>query len=348
MEYNKVLFIGLGGAGQRHLRVISKLSPNSIYLAFRTTNKTPLLRANFTVDQDNSIKDSYSLRIVETFEKGLLERPELVVISTPTSLHMNFALKAVRSGANVLVEKPFSHNLEQFSELKIAALENNVQVLTSFQRRFNPNFQTIKQYLNENKIGKITAVVFNVSSYLPDWHRYEDFRNMYASKTELGGGVLLTEIHEVDLCFWFFGLPKSVFCMGGSFSDGDLPVEDTVTMILDYQNFIVTLNISFMQKKTRREMYLYGSKTSFEWQETRNQLKIIDHTTGLEEAREVEFSSPDELFEIQYKSLKSSKKNFTEEAFTIAWASIAIVEAAKKSLQTKATVDIDSLIKSLI
>ena len=111
MEYNKVLFIGLGGAGQRHLRVISKLSPNSIYLAFRTTNKTPLLRANFTVDQDNSIKDSYSLRIVETFEKGLLERPELVVISTPTSLHMNFALKAVRSGANVLVEKPFSHNL---------------------------------------------------------------------------------------------------------------------------------------------------------------------------------------------------------------------------------------------
>ena len=53
--FNKILFIGLGGAGQRHLRVIKNILPNAQLTAYRQLYKTPYLNSNFTVNEDLSI-----------------------------------------------------------------------------------------------------------------------------------------------------------------------------------------------------------------------------------------------------------------------------------------------------
>ena len=57
MKYKKVLFIGLGGAGQRHLRILKQLLPSASFSAFRKTAKTPLLNSDFTVDKKRNIND---------------------------------------------------------------------------------------------------------------------------------------------------------------------------------------------------------------------------------------------------------------------------------------------------
>ena len=41
---------------------------------------------------------------------------------------------------------------------------------------------------------------------------------MYAAREDLGGGVILSQIHEMDLIYWFFGLPKAILCRGGKLS----------------------------------------------------------------------------------------------------------------------------------
>ena len=55
---------------------------------------------------------------------------------------------------------------------------------------------------------------------------------MYASRPDLGGGVILSQIHEMDLIYWLFGLPERVFALGGQLSRLEIEVEDTASTLL--------------------------------------------------------------------------------------------------------------------
>ena len=88
MKINKIFFVGLGGAGQRHLRIFKKLLPAQIeFSAYGALKKTPLLNSNFSTNSDSTIERKYDLRLFNTLEQGFDNQPDLVVISTPPSLH---------------------------------------------------------------------------------------------------------------------------------------------------------------------------------------------------------------------------------------------------------------------
>ena len=82
-----------------------------------------------------------------------------------------------------------------------------LKFLVGYQRRFS---ETVNKF--HKIIKKIKQINVVVNSYLPDWHKYENFRNMCASKKSLGGGSLLTECHELDIIIMIFGLPNKLRC----------------------------------------------------------------------------------------------------------------------------------------
>ena len=64
-----------------------------------------------------------------------------------------------------------------------------------------------KQLLDDGVIGRPLSARFFVGEYLPDFHPDEDYRKGYSARADLGGGVMLTLIHDIDLATWFFGSP---------------------------------------------------------------------------------------------------------------------------------------------
>ena len=119
MKYKKILFIGLGGAGQRHLRILYDLLPKSTdFFAFRSKSTTPLLNADFTVNSKSTLKKEYNLTELDSVESAFSIKPDLTVISTPSSLHVEYMMKAVENGSAVFVEKPWSNNLNNFTEFR--------------------------------------------------------------------------------------------------------------------------------------------------------------------------------------------------------------------------------------
>ncbi|NQV03466.1 MAG: Gfo/Idh/MocA family oxidoreductase, partial [Bacteroidia bacterium] len=261
MKIDKIFFVGLGGAGQRHLRIFKELLPEKTeFSAYRSVKKTPLLNSNFTVNKDSSLEEKYNLALFDSLEDGLVNNPDLIVISTPSSLHLQVARKAAERGINIFIEKPFSNNLDGFEDFRNLVLRNNLYFFVSFQRRFHPYITKVKQMVSNGQLGKIVSASFNVASYVPDWHPYEDYKNLYACRKELGGGVLLTEIHELDLCSWYFGFPEHVYCAGGNYSSHQLDVEDTAHVTLEYKDFSVQINLCFMQKQNRRAFSIAGTQ----------------------------------------------------------------------------------------
>ena len=125
--FKRILFIGLGGAGQRHLRLFKKnVGRETELIAFRKTSKTPVLNADFTVNQIDSLEELYGVKIFESLEKAISSKPDLAVISTPSSFHMDYAIQCAEKGINIFIEKPLAHNLDNFKKLEDLILKMNL------------------------------------------------------------------------------------------------------------------------------------------------------------------------------------------------------------------------------
>lgn len=334
MAFKRILFIGLGGAGQRHLRMFrDRLGVTCDYVAYRTTGKTPLLNANFTINKDSTVEETYNVTTFTDLDRAFETKPDLCVISTPSSLHYDVALQAAERGISVFVEKPFSHSLDGFKAFEAAILERDLGFQVSFQRRYHPQLQAIATHIKNGDMGRITNAVFNVASYIPYWHPYEDFRELYACRADLGGGVLLTEIHEIDLCLWYFGTPESVTCIGGTYSDVGLDVEDTVHMTLDYSSFSVQINLTFWQKHGRRDLFIAGEDGYFSWDQDGNVLRFDDHKGDASFTNAAPDLTNDSMFAAQTDNLIAhfgpavSPANLDDSR-----TGLAIVAAAKRSM----------------
>ena len=113
----KILFVGLGSIGQRHLRNINYLYSGTNFLAYRKLNR------KLTLDNKNNLskKDlnkKYNIKLFKNFNTALTNKPDAVFICNPTSHHMKYALLAAKKGVNVFVDKPLSNNLKNVEKLK--------------------------------------------------------------------------------------------------------------------------------------------------------------------------------------------------------------------------------------
>lgn len=342
MKIDKIFFVGLGGAGQRHLRIFKDLLPENVeYSAYRSTGKTPLLNPDFSVNYDISLEKKYDLILFKSLEEGLDNNPDLIVISTPSAFHFEVAKKAVERSINIFIEKPFSHDLVGFEEFRQLVIANNVYFFISFQRRFHPYLKKIKEIIEKGKLGKIINANFNVASYVPSWHPYEDYKEFYACKADLGGGVLLTEIHELDLCYWYFGLPNDISCIGGNYSKITLDVEDTTHVTLEYNDFAVQVNLCFMQQYNRRDLYISGTDGYVEWNEVGNNFKFINYSEEKEEVLSNPGFTNDEMFINQAKFFFNKLKKPDNKSFLeVAKSSLTIVQTAKESMKSGRKINI--------
>jgi predicted dehydrogenase len=342
----KILFVGLGGAGQRHLRIFkSLLAPQTVFTAFRSTRHTPLLNADFSVNEKDGVENHYGLKTFGDLEAALDDGPDLVVISTPSALHLDAAQSAAERGIGVFVEKPFSHNLAGFETFRNKVLTKDIVFFISFQRRFHSLIRKAQHIIADGKLGDIFSAVFNVASYVPAWHGYEDFRKLYACRKDLGGGVLLTEIHELDLCHWFFGSPRAVSCTGGTLGGVEMDVEDTAHVTLDYPGLAVNVNLCFMQKHNRRDFFVAGTKGHLEWNQDGNTLAFEDYASGKTEICTEPDAANDDMFvaQAEYFLNAVTSKNSPDQLEN-ARASLALVEVAKQSMISGGSVPLSSLV----
>ena len=119
-------------------------------------------------------------------------------------------------------------------------------------------------------------VSVDIKSLMPMWHKYENYKKLYASQKKMGGGVILTESHEIDLVRWLFGMPITSFSFAGQLSKYKMDVEDTASHIINFKlrkkNFIIQINQSFTSINQERLINIYGDKGSLKLDLNKNSL----------------------------------------------------------------------------
>jgi predicted dehydrogenase len=250
----KLLIAGLGSIGRRHLRNLTALGARDILL-YRTHNSTL---------PDEELK---GFPVETNLETALSQRPTAVIVSNPTSLHLDVAIPAAEAGCHLFLEKPISHSLHRVPEFKYLVERQAIQVFTGFQFRFHPGLMTVNRLLSEGAIGRPLSVRAHWGEYLPNWHPWEDYRHGYSARTDLGGGVILTLSHPLDYLRWLLGEVKSLWAFTGQLSDMDLRVEDNAEIGLRFDNGVLgSVHLDYNQQPPTHHLEIIGSKGTLRWE----------------------------------------------------------------------------------
>ena len=179
---------------------------------------------------------------------------------------------------DLFIEKPLSDSIKGVETLRKIVKQKKLVIQMGYHLRFHQCIIKIRKLIKQKKIGKIISIQAENGSYLPDWHPYENYRRGYAGKKELGGGIVLTQIHDVDYLYWFFGNPKSIFSVMGKFSDLDISVEDYSASIIQFKNKITAeLHLDFFQPPEFRGCKIKATNGIISWNSLDNQVKLYNN-----------------------------------------------------------------------
>jgi scyllo-inositol 2-dehydrogenase (NADP+) len=189
-------------------------------------------KANIFADQ-HRIKKAYN-EINALMNDGDIN---CIYIGLPNSLHFDYALKAIKAGKTVIIEKPFVSNLAEFDMVQKTAEENGTMVFEMTRVMELPNFKTIKDSLE--LILPVRLVTINFSQYS---RRYNDLLagkmpNVFSD--EFSGGALMDlGVYGVHLMVGLFGKPRGLLYVANHLSNS---VDLSGTLIMKYKSFIASL-----------------------------------------------------------------------------------------------------------
>jgi len=241
---NKVktaLIIGSGSIGQRHIKNLRKIGIDNI-VALRSK------KGHF-----KKLPEALKVVEVDNWEEAIASNPDVAIISNPSSLHIETARKIVDHVKGVFIEKPLSDSTNECQQLIDILNEKKVVSFIGHNMMFHPIVENIIKFYNENDIGEVVNIQCQVGQWLPDWHPYEDYKNAYYARKDLGGGVALTLIHEIHLTLELAGLPVSVVGEVSKYNKLDLEVDVCSDLMIKHKaGAISQIHLDYIQQPAHR------------------------------------------------------------------------------------------------
>ena len=214
-----VLIVGCGSIGKRHARVLHGLGVRDL----RACDPLPEQRASLLAQVP-------TVRMCRTYEAGLTDHPDTVLIGTPPWLHVPQAMQAIRAGCHVLSEKPLSDSTDGLDDLAALAAAESKKVMVAHCFRYHDGLLKARAALDADRIGRLVSVRALVGEHLPDVR--PDYRSLFSAQH--GGAFDL--MHDIDLALWYAGLPvRQVYALSGSYSDIGIDAPDVAEILIGFE-----------------------------------------------------------------------------------------------------------------
>lgn len=142
----KVGIIGFGYMGNFHYEKVSHFDDVQVTCAFDNN------------DEKLKSAEKKGLKAYKTLDEFLKEDIDLVVIATPNQWHEKYAVAAMKTGKNVLCEKPATMSVDEMNQIIRVSKETGNFFTVHQQRRFDPDYRVVKDIVNSGAIGKITTI----------------------------------------------------------------------------------------------------------------------------------------------------------------------------------------------
>ena len=191
-------------------------------------------------------------------------KPDGLIIATPTVLHIDQAMKCIEKKIPLLIEKPISVHAKDAITLIKRSKELDVPLLIGQHRRHNQIIKTTKKILDEGVLGEIRSIQATCWFYKPDHY----FDAAPWRKLKGAGPIYVNLIHDVDLLRYFCGEVKTVYANAIRSTRG-YDNEDVASAVLTFKNDIIA-NVSVSD----------SISSQWSWETTSNEHPVYPNTNN--------------------------------------------------------------------
>lgn len=242
----EVLVVGLGSIAKRHIDALKKINPQTIIYA---------LRSQKTAVNYSGVKNIFSLDSI------CIEQLSFVIISNPTAQHYDSIAQMINLGKPLFIEKPLFDQITDKTEALVTdIISKNIPTYVACNLRFLHAIQNLKNILKNERINEVNAYC---GSYLPDWRPGQDYKKGYSANKEMGGGVHIDLIHELDYIYWLFGEPKTTKSFFSNQSSLEISAYDYANYLWQYEGFSASIILNYYRRDSKRNIEIVTNNNTF-------------------------------------------------------------------------------------
>ena len=198
----KAGIVGMGHMGERHIN------------SYKNIDSVEVGAVNDV--RINELKGKFDLKGIKTYEKldDLLndKNIDFVDICLPTFLHKEHTIKALDASKHVICEKPMAMNAEECDAMIEAQKKSNKFLMIAQCLRFWPEYEILKDYVSQNKLGRLLSLYLLRACQTPSW----SWNNWIMKGSKSGGAILDLHVHDVDMVNYLLDIPEAVYSVGAN------------------------------------------------------------------------------------------------------------------------------------
>ena len=243
----KVLIIGLGSIALKHIKALQELYPSVVIYALRRKGEL-----------SKGIKG-----VIEIFDINEIDIDSIdfILISNPTSVHYDTIQKIIRYKKPLFIEKPLFDALSKEAKELITEVEKQeITTYVACNLRFLESIAKTKELVVGRRVNEVNVYC---GSYLPDWRPNVDFRKVYSANKEMGGGVHIDLIHELDYVYWLFGAPIHTQSFFSNKSSLNITAYDYANYLWEYDDFSVSVVLNYYRRDSKRTLEILTDEGTY-------------------------------------------------------------------------------------
>jgi predicted dehydrogenase len=288
MEKTKVLISGLGGIAQiAHLPILSKMENVEITGV-----------CDIDKSKAKSIAQKYGVKNYFPKLEDMLNNCEAdcLMVTSPTNLHKEQAIKGFEKGLNVLVEKPLARDYNEASAIVDASKASKKILMVGMNNRFRPDIMMMESFITAKELGEIFYIK---TGFLKKRSTVETWS---LKKNESGGGVIMDlGIVMLDIALWLMRFPKVKSVSAVNYYHSFKDVEDSSFVLIRFENN-ATLSIEASWTLHREDDLFYCNVYGKEGSSQINPLKIYKRMHGtLVNVTPLKMERPANIFKRAYE-----------------------------------------------
>lgn len=297
----KILIVGLGSIGKKHVKAIKSILPHAEIFA---------LRSKINAEKLPGVTDIFNL--VEIASDTI----DFAIIANPTSEHKKTITQLIPFGFPLFIEKPIYSSLD-IEDLVVSVIKNEISTYVACNLRFLDCIRFIKDKLPLMLNKKLNEVNVYCGSYLPNWRPTVDFRKTYSANARLGGGVHIDLIHELDYLYWLFGIPKTVNRKFKNQSSLAISAYDYANYVLDYNGFCASVVLNYYRRDPKRNLELVFEDETWNIDLLKNQITCNNQILFSSEQRIADTYQLQMEYYIHCLSKKTDTFDTISDAYTV-------------------------------
>ena len=234
----KIVIIGLGSIAKKHIDAIYQLDKSARIYALRSNPNSK--------SEIEGVIDIYNLNDINMSEI------DFVLISNPTAEHFTTIKQLSNYNQPLFIEKPLFSEINKETEMLVNEIERRqISTYVACNLRFLESLKELKELLKDKRINEVNVYC---GSYLPDWRPGVDFRKVYSANKEMGGGVHIDLIHELDYVYWLFGNPNKTNSFFSNNSSLEISAYDYANYLWIYEEFSASIILNYYRKEKKRSI----------------------------------------------------------------------------------------------